>query len=87
MSHIEINHDDEPIRLFKSDFLEFFTHISPIAVLIIWVPVVIFFLYQGITLANIKLGYRSHCLLSWSFFMDFSRISPASICVSFSTAK
>jgi len=52
MSHIEINHDDEPIRLFKSDFLEFFTHISPIAVLIIWVPVVIFFLFQGITMAK-----------------------------------
>ena len=28
-----------PIRLFKSDFLEFFTHISPIVVLIIWVPI------------------------------------------------
>ena len=35
----EINHSDVPIRLFKSDFLEFFTHISPVVVLIIWVPV------------------------------------------------
>jgi sterol desaturase/sphingolipid hydroxylase (fatty acid hydroxylase superfamily) len=34
----KINHDPTPIRLFKSDFLEFFTHISPIAVIIIWVP-------------------------------------------------
>lgn len=44
-----INHSDIPIRLFKSDFLEFFTHISPIAVLIIWVPVVIYFLYAGVS--------------------------------------
>ena len=29
----------DPIRLFESDFLEFFTHISPITVLIIWVPI------------------------------------------------
>lgn len=48
MPHIEINHDKEPIRLFKSDFLEFFTHITPQAVLIIWSPVVLFFLYRTI---------------------------------------
>jgi sterol desaturase/sphingolipid hydroxylase (fatty acid hydroxylase superfamily) len=34
--------------LFSSDFLEFFTHISPIAVLIIWVPVVVFFFVRSI---------------------------------------
>ena len=45
---IEINHSDEPIRLFKSDFLEFFTHISPIAVLIIWIPVALYFLVRAI---------------------------------------
>jgi dihydroceramide fatty acyl 2-hydroxylase len=45
---IEINHSDEPIRLFKSDFLEFFTHISPIAVLVIWAPVTLFFLISAI---------------------------------------
>ncbi len=44
----EINHSDVPIRLFKSDFLEFFTHISPVAVLIIWMPVIIFFLARSI---------------------------------------
>jgi sterol desaturase/sphingolipid hydroxylase (fatty acid hydroxylase superfamily) len=47
-SHLEINHDQEPIRLFKSDFLEFFTHIHPAVVLGIWVPVVIFFLGSAI---------------------------------------
>ncbi len=44
----QINHSDVPIRLFKSDFLEFFTHITPVAVLVIWVPVVIYFLYRGV---------------------------------------
>jgi sterol desaturase/sphingolipid hydroxylase (fatty acid hydroxylase superfamily) len=47
MPHVEINNSEEPIRLFKSDFMEFFTHISPIAVLVIWVPVVIAFLVIG----------------------------------------
>ena len=41
MSHVEINRSKEPIRLFKSDVLEFFTHISPVVVLVIWLPVVI----------------------------------------------
>ena len=45
---VEINHSEVPIRLFKSDFLEFFTHISPVAVLVIWVPVAYFFLVQAI---------------------------------------
>jgi sterol desaturase/sphingolipid hydroxylase (fatty acid hydroxylase superfamily) len=40
MNHLPIDtsRDPEPIRLFKSDFLEFFTHISPITIIIIWLP-------------------------------------------------
>ena len=38
---------DEPIRLFKSDFLEMFSHISPATVLAIWVPVALFFLVES----------------------------------------
>jgi sterol desaturase/sphingolipid hydroxylase (fatty acid hydroxylase superfamily) len=46
---LEINHSDEPIRLFKSDFLEFFTHIHPALVVIIWLPVAAFFMWRAIT--------------------------------------
>jgi sterol desaturase/sphingolipid hydroxylase (fatty acid hydroxylase superfamily) len=48
MDTIKINHSDEPIRLFKSDFLEFFTHISPVVVVIIWLPVAVIFFIRGI---------------------------------------
>jgi sterol desaturase/sphingolipid hydroxylase (fatty acid hydroxylase superfamily) len=48
MDHIVIDHSDIPIRLFKSDFLEFFTHIHPAVVVVIWLPVGIFFLVRGI---------------------------------------
>ena len=44
MSHPTIIHDEEPVRLFKSNFLEFFTHITPVAILILWVPVVLILL-------------------------------------------
>ncbi|MHB1482798.1 MAG: sterol desaturase family protein, partial [Bellilinea sp.] len=43
-----IDHSETPLRLFKSDFLEFFTHIHPAVVLIIWVPVVLYGLIRGI---------------------------------------
>ncbi len=45
---LEIDHSKEPIRLFKSDFLEFFTHIHPAVVLAIWVPVAVYFLATAI---------------------------------------
>ncbi len=40
----------EPIRLFQSDFLEFFSHITPQVVLLIWLPISGFFLIHGIYL-------------------------------------
>ncbi|HNR02396.1 MAG TPA: sterol desaturase family protein [Anaerolineaceae bacterium] len=48
MAHLPTDHSDIPIRLFKSNFLEFFSHISPVAVLIIWLPVALFFLILSI---------------------------------------
>jgi sterol desaturase/sphingolipid hydroxylase (fatty acid hydroxylase superfamily) len=48
MSRIQIDHSDVPIRLFKSDFMEFFTHIHPAVVLLIWLPVSLFFLVSAI---------------------------------------
>jgi len=45
---LPINHSDVPIRLFKSDFLEFFTHIHPVVVLILYVPVAVFFMARAL---------------------------------------
>jgi sterol desaturase/sphingolipid hydroxylase (fatty acid hydroxylase superfamily) len=36
--HHPIDHSTVPIRLFKSDFLEFFTHVHPLVIVVIWVP-------------------------------------------------
>ncbi len=48
MSRPEISHSQEPIRLFRSDVLEFFTHISPVVVAAIWAPVALYFLASAI---------------------------------------
>jgi sterol desaturase/sphingolipid hydroxylase (fatty acid hydroxylase superfamily) len=45
---VEISRSKEPIRLFKSDFLEFFTHIHPAVVAVIWAPVALYFMARAI---------------------------------------
>jgi sterol desaturase/sphingolipid hydroxylase (fatty acid hydroxylase superfamily) len=48
MNHLpsDPSRDAVPIRLFKSDFMEFFTHISPVTIVVIWLPLA---LYLGIS--------------------------------------
>jgi len=45
---VDTNPESEPIRLFQSDILEFFTHVSPVAVLVMWVPVIVIVLISAI---------------------------------------
>lgn len=44
----KIIHDAEPVRLFKSDFLEFFTHVHPAVVPIVWIPVAVYCLVAAV---------------------------------------
>ncbi|UCC88935.1 MAG: sterol desaturase family protein [Anaerolineales bacterium] len=46
-THMNISHDPKSARLFKSDFLEFFTHIHPAVVVLIWVPIALYFIIVG----------------------------------------
>jgi sterol desaturase/sphingolipid hydroxylase (fatty acid hydroxylase superfamily) len=48
VTKIEIQREQEPIRLFKSDFLEFFTHIHPAVVAAIWLPVAVYFMVRAL---------------------------------------
>ncbi len=46
--HRSFDHSDEPVRMFRSDFLEFFTHIHPAVIVAIWAPVILAFLYTAV---------------------------------------
>ncbi len=72
MNHpaIDTRRDAVPIRLFKSDFLEFFTHITPAAIIVLWLPIVILLIVYAIIQAPgsafpsfIPLGYLSGLFL------------------------
>ncbi len=49
MNHLpsDPSRDAVPIRLFKSDFLEFFTHISPITIIVIWLPIAVYLMVSA----------------------------------------
>ncbi len=49
MAHPEVSRSKEPIRLFQSDFLEFFTHIHPAVVAAIYGPAVVAFGVQAVS--------------------------------------
>ena len=49
---IDKSKNPESIRLFKSDFLEFFTHISPATILGLWVPVTVLLLVVAVLTAS-----------------------------------
>ena len=72
MAKPQIRRDETPIRLFDSDFLEFFTHISPIAVLAIWLPVVGFFIYRSIWIEGSPWFFLPLGLLGGLFLWTFA---------------
>lgn len=66
MSHLPIDKSKDPvsIRLFQSDFLEFFTHISPVAIVALWGPLTVLLLFisaqtttLGVLVAAFLLGF------------------------------
>ena len=72
---------NKPIRLFKSDFLEFFSHVRPVTVLVLWTPVALFFLAQSVWHAT---GYADAALAAGVrpcrlVHLDPRRVPPAQV--------
>ena len=78
----------QSIRLFESDFLEKLTHVHPLTPLLVWAPVVAFFLWRGFHQALSGpqyLGLATLALLSWTlveygihrFLFHFTPRTPA----------
>ena len=57
----------DSIRIFKSDFCEFFTHVHPITPLLIWVPVLVYFLYRASAVDRLS-GYSIGSLWALGLF-------------------
>lgn len=68
-----ISHSEVPIRLFKSDFLELFTHVHPATIVVIWVPFILYMLYWGTLIrpAGESLVYLPVAFLTGLFVWTF----------------
>jgi dihydroceramide fatty acyl 2-hydroxylase len=67
MSTYKIDNSSVPIRLFKSDFLEFFTHIHPAVIVVIWLPVALL----ALVLPVVSLGFTIAVPLGFLFGLFF----------------
>lgn len=62
--YIETNKNAPPVRLFKSNFLEFFSHIHPLVVLGLWLPVAGLFMALSIY-EGVAVGFFVHIPLAF----------------------
>lgn len=58
------NKTHQSIRLFKSDFCEWFSHVHPITPLLIWIPVILFLAYRGWTNAQVSAWTNGFLIIS-----------------------
>lgn len=69
----KFNYDDEPIRLFQSNFLELFTHCHPAVVALLWLPIASYFMLASLTNAQsgawlyIPLTFALGVIIVWTF--------------------
>ena len=74
MGGFPIDTSAQPIRLFKSNFLEFFTHVNPLTVVIIWLPVILWLLFRSLQDYNsvYSPAYIPLCILFGMFLWTFA---------------
>jgi sterol desaturase/sphingolipid hydroxylase (fatty acid hydroxylase superfamily) len=48
MARNYVSNKNETVRMFESDFMEFFSHVHPVTPLVIYVPVIIWMFYLGV---------------------------------------
>lgn len=80
-----VSNKDESVRLFKNGFLEYFSHIHPTIPVIIFSPVICYFLYQGYVGLSFALffplvvfGFLSWLLIEYLMHRFVFHYKPAS---------
>ena len=71
MARRYVSNKNESVRMFESDFLEFFSHVHPITPLVLYIPVVAWMLYRAIVELHLEAapiaGMFLLGLLIWTF--------------------
>lgn len=56
MSQRYVSHKNETVRMFKTDFMEFFSHVHPVTPLVIYLPVIGYMLYLAVVQRALSIG-------------------------------
>ncbi len=67
MGKLYVSNKDESARLFKSDFLEFFTHVHWSVPILLYLPVIAYFLWRTPGDSAVGVGQAASCFLGGIF--------------------
>ena len=62
MDQLYVSKKDESVRMFKSDFMEFFSHVHPATPVILYTPLIAYFLYAAFVYKNLPFFASLDCL-------------------------
>ncbi len=58
MERLYVSNKNESVRMFKSDFMEFFSHVHPATPLFLYLPVVGYMLYAALWRNALRMSIR-----------------------------
>lgn len=67
-----VSNKDVTVRMFKSDLMESFSRVHPAVPLIVYVPVILYFLYRSIIVLEISAGYIVLFIIVGIFIWTFT---------------
>ena len=62
-----VTRKNETVRMFKSDFVEFFSHVHPITPLVLYVPVIGFMIYLALAQYRLSILALAICFVAGAF--------------------
>jgi len=68
-----VSNENESVKMFNSNFLEYFTHVHPIVPIIIFLPAIAYLIYFSFILEGVNLFY-GHLHYFYGKFMNKTTI-------------
>ncbi len=70
-----VSNKNESVRMFESDFMEFFSHVHPATPLVIYLPVIGYLLYLSVAVRDLSVGFVAALVVVGIFIWSFVEYS------------
>jgi sterol desaturase/sphingolipid hydroxylase (fatty acid hydroxylase superfamily) len=71
MARRYVSNKNETVRMFESNFMEFFSHVHPVTPLVIYIPVIIYMLYLALVDRGLSIGVTAGMFFLGAFLWTF----------------